>query len=93
VTGKPGLEIYLGFGKDSKEAASGESPLPAVKIVVHEKYRQKDNQANDVMIKKKIFAEKIGVSTQNEAKVCKILIITLAFEKNANFSAENCRKL
>jgi hypothetical protein len=25
--------------------------------------------------------------------VCKILIITLAFEKNANFSAENCRKL
>jgi hypothetical protein len=28
---------------------------------------------------------KNGVMTQNEAKLCKILIITLGFEKNANF--------
>jgi hypothetical protein len=31
--------------------------------------------------------------TQNKGKLCEILIITLAFEKNANFSpkiAENC---
>jgi hypothetical protein len=31
--------------------------------------------------------------TQNKAKLRKILIITLVFEKNANFFAENCRKL
>jgi hypothetical protein len=30
--------------------------------------------------------------TQNKAKLRKILIITLVFEKNANFFAENCRK-
>jgi hypothetical protein len=29
---------------------------------------------------------------QSKAKLCKILIITLVFEKNANFFAENCRK-
>jgi hypothetical protein len=27
---------------------------------------------------------------QNKAKLCKILFITLVFEKNANFFAENC---
>jgi hypothetical protein len=30
--------------------------------------------------------------TQNKAKLCKILIITLVFEKNAISFAENCRK-
>jgi hypothetical protein len=30
--------------------------------------------------------------TQNKAKLCKILIMTLVFEKNANFFAENCQK-
>jgi hypothetical protein len=30
--------------------------------------------------------------TQNKAKVCKNLIITLVFEKTANFSAEICQK-
>jgi hypothetical protein len=30
--------------------------------------------------------------TQNKAKLCKILIITLVFEKNANFFAENWQK-
>jgi hypothetical protein len=39
------------------------------------------------------FGEKIGVLTQNKAKLCKNLILTLVFEKNANFFAENCRKL
>jgi Ni,Fe-hydrogenase III small subunit len=50
----------------------------------------------DVMIFKifspKNSAKKIGILTQNKAKLCKILIITLVFEKNANFFAENCRK-
>jgi hypothetical protein len=31
--------------------------------------------------------------TQNKAKLCKNLIITLVFEKNVNFFAENCPKL
>jgi hypothetical protein len=37
-------------------------------------------------------AKKLAFLTQNKAKLCKILIITLVFEKNANFFAENCRK-
>jgi hypothetical protein len=42
-----------------------------------------------------IFAEFFGEKnrrffTQNEAKSCKIVIITLVFEKNAIFFAENC---
>jgi hypothetical protein len=46
---------------------------------------------------KNIFAEKfskkkLAFLTQNKAKLCKILIITLVFEKNANFFGENCRK-
>jgi hypothetical protein len=31
--------------------------------------------------------------TQNKAKLCKNLIITLVFEKNVIFFAENCPKL
>jgi hypothetical protein len=38
------------------------------------------------------FSEKNCVLTQNKAKLCKILIITLVFEKNANFFAENSQK-
>jgi hypothetical protein len=30
--------------------------------------------------------------TQNKAKLCKIFIITLVFEENANFFAENWQK-
>jgi hypothetical protein len=35
---------------------------------------------------------KIAFLTLNSAKLCKMLIITLVFEKNANFFAENYRK-
>jgi hypothetical protein len=38
------------------------------------------------------FSEKIGVFDSNKAKICKILIITLVFEKNANFFAEIWQK-
>jgi hypothetical protein len=38
-------------------------------------------------------AKKLAFLTQNKAKLCKNLIITLVFEKNANFFAENCQKL
>jgi hypothetical protein len=45
---------------------------------------------------KNIFTKKIAKNwrllTQNKAKSCKILIITLVFEKNANFFAENWQK-
>jgi hypothetical protein len=37
----------------------------------------------------KISAKKLAFLTQNIAKLCKILIITLVFEKNANFFAVN----
>jgi hypothetical protein len=35
---------------------------------------------------------KNGVLTRNKAKLCKFLIITLVFETNANFFAENWQK-
>jgi hypothetical protein len=42
-------------------------------------------------------AKKLAFLTQNKARICKILIVTLVFEKNANFFrrklakiAENC---
>jgi hypothetical protein len=37
-------------------------------------------------------AKKLAFLTRNKAKLCKILIITLAFDKNANFFAVNCQK-
>jgi hypothetical protein len=49
----------------------------------------------DVFSPKK-STKKLASVTRNKAKVCKILIITLVFEKNANFFAEigkNRRKL
>jgi hypothetical protein len=52
-------------------------------------FKNWDKSGTDVLILK-IFSKKqiakIGVLTQNKAKLCKILIITLVFEKNANFS-------
>jgi hypothetical protein len=51
---------------------------------------------DDMIFKKYIFsqkmAKKLAFSTQNKAKLCQILIITMVFEKNDIFSAENCRK-
>jgi hypothetical protein len=44
-----------------------------------------------IFLAKKI-AIKLALFTQNKAKFCKILIITLVFEKNANFFAENWQK-
>jgi hypothetical protein len=46
------------------------------------------------MIFKNIFAEKFGkkLAFLTENKANKKLIITLFFEKNANFFAENCQK-
>jgi uncharacterized membrane protein YhaH (DUF805 family) len=38
------------------------------------------------------FCEKMAFLTRNKAKLCKNLVITLVFEKNANFFAENCQK-
>jgi hypothetical protein len=50
------------------------------------------NPGTDVMIFKifspKKIAKKLAFLTQNKAKLCKILIITLVLEKNANFSAK-----
>jgi hypothetical protein len=37
-------------------------------------------------------AKKLAFLTQNKAKLCKNWIITLVFEKNANFFAENWQK-
>jgi hypothetical protein len=50
----------------------------------------------DVMILKiflpKNSAKKLAFLTQNKAELCKILIITLVFEKIAKFFAENGQK-
>jgi hypothetical protein len=42
--------------------------------------------------KLKKLAKKLAFLTQNKAKLCKILIITLVLGKNANFFAENWEK-
>jgi hypothetical protein len=41
----------------------------------------------------KKFSENIGVFVQTAASFCKNVIVTLVFEINANFFAENWRKL
>jgi hypothetical protein len=60
------------------------------------KMLQLASPGTDVMIfqifSPKISAKKLAFLTRDKAKLCKILIITLIFEKNANFFAENCRK-
>jgi hypothetical protein len=81
---------------------SGKLPCPLyfwVKIFAEftlENLHEKSAPGTDVMIFKifspKNSAKKLAFFTQNKAKLCKILIITLVFEKNANFFAENCRK-
>jgi hypothetical protein len=40
----------------------------------------------------KNFAKKLAFFAQNKAKLCRNWIITLVFEKNANFFAENWQK-
>jgi hypothetical protein len=59
-------------------------------------YDRELQPGTDVMIFKifspKNFAKKLAFLTQNKSKLCKNLIITLVFDKNANFFVENCRK-
>jgi hypothetical protein len=45
-----------------------------------------------IIFSPKNSAKKLAFLTQNKARLCKMLIITLVFEKNANFFAENCQK-
>jgi hypothetical protein len=42
--------------------------------------------------RRKIQRKKLAFLTQNKAKLCKNLIITLVFDKNANFFSESCQK-
>jgi hypothetical protein len=55
---------------------------------------QAGRPGTDVMILKifspKKSAKNLAFLTQNKAKLFKNLIITLVFERNANFFAENC---
>jgi hypothetical protein len=56
---------------------------------------EKNGSETDVMIVKIFLPKKFrkrAFFTQNKAKLCKILIITLVFEKNAIFFAENWQK-
>jgi hypothetical protein len=43
------------------------------------------------ILSSKNLAKKLAFLTQTKAKLYKILIITLVFEKNSNFSAENSK--
>jgi hypothetical protein len=61
------------------------------------KFESRLSQAGtDVMIFKNIFAKKftkkIAFFTQNKAKLRKLLIMTLVFEKNANIFTKNWKK-
>jgi hypothetical protein len=69
---------------------------PIKKPIIEQLIMTPRKAGTDVMILKifspKNSAQKLEFLTQNKAKLCKILIITLIFEKNDNFFAENCRK-
>jgi hypothetical protein len=70
--------------------------IPSDMLVINSLMLGVSLPGTDVMIFKifspKNFANKLAFLTQNKAKLCKNLIITLVFEKNANFFAENCQK-
>jgi hypothetical protein len=70
--------------------------FPADRICLVFKCSAPLSPGTDVIILKifsqKHLAKKLGVLTQNKAKLCKNVIKTLVFEKNANIYAENCRK-
>jgi hypothetical protein len=63
---------------------SGAGMVPGTSVMIFKFFSPKNS------------AKKLAFFTQNKAKLCKILIITLVFVKNANFFAkfvENRRKL
>jgi hypothetical protein len=104
--GTKALQTKLGV--DNSSGAGGVCPAPLCpKIIIalsawrngHRNRLRSGVQISpgtDVMIFKifspKNSAKKLAFLTQNKGKLCKILIITLVFEKNANFFAENCQK-
>jgi hypothetical protein len=84
---------YVVPKKSGNHGASTTEQMPSLVQII-------TSSLPDVMIFKifspKNSAKKLSFLTQNKAKVCKILIITLVFEKNGNFLpkiGENRRKL
>jgi hypothetical protein len=77
-------------------AAAGRHVQARLALLICRKQRPNMGPGTDVVFFKNIFAEKncenLAFLTPNKAKLCKILITTLVFEKSANFFAENCRK-
>jgi hypothetical protein len=74
---------------------SGSPQLFPIKVCLHVTRSLCHAPGTDVMIFKifphKNSAKKLALLTQNKPKLCKILILTSVFEKNANFFSENCQ--
>jgi hypothetical protein len=86
------LSVFDQFQRNGKFGA----PIKTFLQILSVRKCEAGRPGTDVMIFKifspKNSAKKLAFLTQNKAKVCKILIITLVFEKNAIFFATNCRK-
>jgi hypothetical protein len=80
VLGNPQIFLLDGIIPGGQVFSLNTSLLPGADVMNFKYFRQK-------------MAKKLAFLTQNKAKLCTHLIITLVFEKNANFSAENRRKL
>jgi hypothetical protein len=83
------LIITLVFEKNANFFAESWQKSPKIVIIT-------STPGTDVMILKifspKNSAKKLALLTQNKATLCKNLIKTLVFEKNANFFAESWQK-
>jgi hypothetical protein len=80
-------------GKSGKSATSGRGDRFRRRFQrLHQSSGEKKfRPGTDVMIFKIFSAKKLAFLTENKANFLK-MIITLVFEKNAHFFAENCRK-
>jgi hypothetical protein len=98
------LESAYSFLSELAEANAGQRDCPepshrslqieregdAPRIQVSFKFWDRCYDFENIFAKK--FSEKIGVSDTNQSQILKKLIITLVFEKNAIFFAENWQK-
>jgi hypothetical protein len=91
----PNQTTAITMGKGPKMWATSVQKNPP-KVNNHPMGGKIAKSGTDIMIFKifspKNSAKKLAFLTQNKAILFKIVIITLFFEKNANFFAENCQK-
>jgi hypothetical protein len=74
------------------EVKKGSSGTKHGRVLLWNRRREQERRIDYCDQGPKNLAKNYRFLTQNKAKLCKILIITLVCEKNANLFAENCWK-